>query len=62
MSFTVEEWCKRRKISRASLYRLWREKRGPAFHYNGIRRLISEEADAEWVRQQEAAARQVAAA
>ena len=53
MSFTIDEWCRHRRVGKWKLYELWRQDRGPRFHLIGARRLISEEADADWVRQQE---------
>jgi hypothetical protein len=52
-SFTIDEWCRHRRIGRWKLYSLWKTDRGPRFHFNGPRRLISAEADADWVREQE---------
>ena len=56
MSFTIDEWCKHRRIGRWKLYEFWKQGRGPRFYMNGPRRLISDEADADWIKEQEAAA------
>jgi hypothetical protein len=54
-SFTLDEWCVRRRISRAMFYKLPDEQR-PRTHNVGTRVLISTEADAAWVRAREAEA------
>ena len=53
-SFTVSEWCQRRRISRAMLYKLWAKGLGPATYYVGNRRYVSSEADAVWLASREA--------
>jgi hypothetical protein len=53
-SMTVAEWCEHRRVSRSMAYKLWAEGRGPITHYVGKKRLISDEADAAWVREREA--------
>jgi hypothetical protein len=55
-SMSVEEWCRHRRLSRAMLYKLWRQGKGPAFYHIGTRRFISERADAEWLAEREAEA------
>jgi hypothetical protein len=55
-SFTVEQWCRRRCVSRWKVYQMWQAGTGPRYYLNGTRRLISAEADIEWVRAQEALA------
>jgi hypothetical protein len=55
-SFTVEQWCRHRCVSRWKLYQMWQSGIGPRYYLNGPRRLISAEADLDWVRQQEALA------
>jgi hypothetical protein len=52
-AFTVDEWCLHRRISRWKLYDMWKRNVGPRFYFNGSRRLISAEADSDWVREQE---------
>jgi hypothetical protein len=53
-SFTLDEWCERRRISRSMFYKLKSKGRGPQTHYAGVKCLISDEADAAWVKQCEA--------
>jgi hypothetical protein len=55
-SMTVMEWCAHRRISRAMAYVLWQRGRGPRTHHVGAKRLISAEADADWLREREAEA------
>ena len=55
-SLTILEWCARRKISRAMFYKLDDQGRAPRSHYVGAKRLISPNADADWVREREAEA------
>jgi hypothetical protein len=61
-SFTVSEWCKRRRISRAMLYKLLAQGLGPATYFVGNRRYVSSEADAAWLASREAEAREAEAA
>lgn len=53
-SYTVAEWCRRRKISRAQFYVLLRRGEAPESYMVGDRRYVSDEADARWVRRMEA--------
>ena len=53
-SFTIDEWCAHRRISRGLLYKLWKQGQGPNWHYVAARRLISGEADAAWLAEREA--------
>jgi hypothetical protein len=55
-SFTIAEWCKHRRISRAMFYKLKNQGRGPRTHGVGVKQLISPEADADWLREREAEA------
>jgi hypothetical protein len=55
-SFSLDEFAARHGIARATLYLLWRRGEGPRFFHCGSRRLISVEADREWVRAREQAA------
>jgi predicted DNA-binding transcriptional regulator AlpA len=55
-SFSVEEWCRHRKLSRASFYTLAQEGKAPRSYRVGSRRYISAEADAAWLREREAEA------
>jgi hypothetical protein len=60
-SFTLDEWCVRRRISRAMFYKLADQGLAPKTHNVGTRRLISAEADAAWVRAREAESQNSAA-
>jgi hypothetical protein len=53
-SFTIREWCEHRRISSAMFYKLDQQGLAPHSHYVGAKRLISERADAEWLRAREA--------
>ena len=53
-SFTIDEWCRYRRISRPKLYLLWKEGKGPRRLRAGARVTISREADDEWRREREA--------
>jgi hypothetical protein len=61
-SYTVREWCRLRRVSRSKFYELDADGRAPRTHYAGVKRLISPEADQDWIREQEAAAAATAAA
>ena len=52
-AFTVTEFCERHRISRAHLYDLIREGRGPRVMRPGRRTLISREAASDWRREME---------
>jgi hypothetical protein len=54
-SYTINQWCEWRQISRAMFYKLEAQGLAPRTHNAGKKRLISEEADADWLRQREAA-------
>jgi len=54
-AYTIAEYCKREKISRALLNKEWSQGRGPRSYYRGTRRLISAEAAEEYRKQLEAA-------
>jgi hypothetical protein len=54
-AYSVDEFCARNDISRAYLYLLWRRGQGPRYMKLGARRLISDEAGAEWRRNVEQA-------
>jgi hypothetical protein len=56
-SYTIDEFCKAERISRAFLYKLWSQGKGPRFYYVNTVRRISHEARLEWHRQFEAAAK-----
>lgn len=53
-SFTINEWCAHRKVSRSMFYKLKGVGKAPRTHSVGVRQLISPEADTEWIRQREA--------
>jgi len=55
-SMSIDEWCAHRRVSRAMLYKLWKEGKGPKWFHIGVRRFISEEADAAWLAEREAEA------
>jgi hypothetical protein len=55
-SFTIQEWCQHRRISPAMFYKLDGQGLAPRTHFAGKRRLISGDADLEWVRAREAEA------
>lgn len=54
MSYSIEEWCKRHRLSRSTYYKLVRAGQGPRSMkiLDCVR--IGEDADKEWVRAQEA--------
>jgi hypothetical protein len=53
-SYTVDEWCRRRRVCRATFYNLRKKGRGPKVMKIGTRTLISREADDEYRRALEA--------
>lgn len=61
-SFTIREWCALRKVSRSKFYELDRDGKGPRTHNAGVKRLISPQADQDWIREREAEAAAAAAA
>jgi hypothetical protein len=48
-AYTVDEFIAAHRISRAGLYQLWRNNRGPKFRLVGTKRLISVTAAREWL-------------
>jgi hypothetical protein len=62
LAFSVDEFCRLHRISRASLYNYWTDGVGPRVMRVGKRRLISAEAAEEWRRSREAAASEKTAA
>ena len=48
-SFSIDEWCVHRRVSRGLFYKMIKLGIGPRTHMVGVRRLISTEADAEWL-------------
>jgi hypothetical protein len=57
-SWTTTEFCKLEKISRSALYKMWKAGIGPRFYFNGVCRIIPEDARLEFHRQRMAAAEQ----
>jgi hypothetical protein len=55
-SYTINEWCDARRVSRAMFYKLSQQGLAPKTHNVGAKRLISDAADAAWLREREAAA------
>jgi hypothetical protein len=54
-AFGTKELCNRNGFSQGWLYAEWRAGRGPRFFRAGDRRFVTLEAEAEWLRQLEAA-------
>ena len=59
-SYTVDEFCMAERISRVALYDMWKHGRGPAFYYNGVRRIIPHSARLEYQKRQMAEAERAA--
>lgn len=59
-SYSVDEWCVLRKISRAKFYLMITEGTAPRTYHVGKRRYISAAADAAWLAAREAASLEVA--
>ena len=55
-SYTIAEFCQAERMSRAMLYKLWAQGKGPRFFYVGNSRRISHEARIEWRQRLEAEA------
>jgi hypothetical protein len=47
-AYTIDEWCRRHRLSRATFYNLLRRGEAPRVMKVGIRTLISREASADW--------------
>jgi hypothetical protein len=58
-SFTIDEWCDHRRVSRSMFYKLRGKGKAPRTHNAGTKQLISPEADRDWIREREAEAAQV---
>jgi hypothetical protein len=58
-SYTVNEFCAAERISRAMLYKIWDQGKGPRFFYIGNSRRISHQARLEWRERLEAEASSV---
>jgi hypothetical protein len=52
-AYGVMPFCEAHDISRAMLYKLWKQGKGPKYIAVGRRRLITAEAAAEWRRRME---------
>lgn len=50
---SISEFTETFPISRATLYKLWNQNLGPRFFYIGRRRLISQQAASDWVKELE---------
>jgi predicted DNA-binding transcriptional regulator AlpA len=55
-SLTINQFCEAEQVSRAMLYKLWKQGKGPRWFNVGNSRRISHEARAQWRRQLEAEA------
>ena len=55
-TLTINDFCRVEAISRAMLYKLWAEGKGPRRHFIGSSPRISHEARTEWRRKLEAEA------
>jgi hypothetical protein len=55
-AFTVDEFCDAYRVSRTTLYLLWRTGKGPKFYYCGTQKRISVPAAYAWQRGLEAGA------
>jgi excisionase family DNA binding protein len=53
-AFTIDEWCRRHRLSRATFYNLLKRGEAPRVMKVGVRTLISREASDEWRKQLEA--------
>ena len=60
-SFSINEWCARRKVSRSFYYEMKTRGEAPRSYKMGNRDRITAEADAEWIAAREAASKKVAA-
>jgi predicted DNA-binding transcriptional regulator AlpA len=52
-AFSIEEFCRAHGISRAMFFKIMKEGTGPRTMLVGSRRLVSDEAAADWRRQME---------
>jgi hypothetical protein len=52
-SYTIDEFCRAERISRAMIYKLWLQGQGPRYYQVGSVRRISHEARLEWQRERE---------
>jgi hypothetical protein len=61
-AYTIPEFCARNKICRVSFYNALKAGKGPRTFRVGNRRLVSAEAERDWIRDREAEAAAEAAA
>jgi hypothetical protein len=54
--YTIDEFCRAHRLSRRSLYDLWKNRTGPLYFKAGSRTLIRREAAAAWRAERERAA------
>ena len=54
--YTIQQWCKKRKISKAAFYKMRKFGRAPHVLENGGLRRITRQADEEWERRWRSAA------
>jgi hypothetical protein len=47
-AYSIDEWCAYRRVSRSQYYKLQATGRGPKVIRNGIRTIITDEADQAW--------------
>jgi hypothetical protein len=48
LAFTIAEFCRAHRVSRSWLYAEWRAGRGPRFKRIGRKKIITDEAAADW--------------
>ncbi len=53
-SYTIQEWCYKRRVCRATFYNLLKRGKAPRIMKVGARTRISHEADEDWQREREA--------
>jgi len=56
MAFTIDEFAEAHRMSRGMVYKLWKAGIGPRWMNVGSKRIITDEAAAEWRRERQAAA------
>jgi hypothetical protein len=55
-SYTPDEFCITERISKVSLYSMWKQGKGPRYYLNGRCRRITHQARLDWQREREAEA------
>ena len=55
-SYSVDEFCLSERMSRVSLYAMWKQGKGPRFYMNGRCRRITHQARLDWQAAREAEA------